>query len=404
MPKILYFDCASGISGDMTLGALLDAGVDPKVLNKELKRLPLKGWKLEAESVKRMGIAGTRAHVILSKSAIQPHRHYSHIKEMLDALSLPGQSLKRAQKAFSLLAKAEAAVHQIPIERVHFHEVGAVDAIIDIVGSMIGIEILGADRFHSSPVVTGFGEVECAHGVLPVPAPATARLLEGMPIESGPVAMEMTTPTGAAILASLDPQFGGIPQMKLGKTAYGAGGREIHGRTNYLRVLVGEKIARQDADSLHVSHLCQLTTEIDDMNPEWYGPLLDRLFAAGCLDASLESIQMKKNRPGVRVSVLAEPGQREAMIEILLRHSSTFGVKVASVERYCLPRKHETIQTRFGSVGIKIGFLNGSILKVTPEYEDCRKLADKAAIPIGLVYQASMEAIAQKYPLEASHS
>ncbi len=411
MTKAVYFDLRHGISGDMTLGALLDAGVSLDEMRRYLRQLPVEGWDLEGEAVQRMGITGTRAHVHLAPlkhhhhgdhhhDHQHHHRRYGDIRAMLEHASLPGKALDNAQRAFALLAEAEAAVHNIPVDHVHFHEVGAVDAIIDIVGAMIGFELLGAQKFYASTVTVGSGEVKCEHGILPVPAPATARLLQGMPIEAGPVAMEMTTPTGAAILRALAPEFVPLPAMQLQKTAYGAGGREIEGRTNYLRLLIGEigEHAQHHCGHSHVSNLIQLTTEIDDMNPEWYGPLLERLFQAGCLDASLESIYMKKNRPGVRVVVLSDPLLRDTMIEILLRHSTTFGVKVSTVERHCLPRKMSQVQTRFGAVGVKIGYLNGMVLKATAEYEDCRRLAAEQDVPVSTVYEAALEVIAKEYP------
>ena len=405
MSFLAYFDCSNGISGDMTLGALLDAGVDLRDLRKELKRLPVRGWRLETEEVRRVGVAGTLATVALSKSAVQPHRRYSDIRAMLEGAALPGRAGERALRAFLLLGQAEAAVHKIPLEKVHFHEVGAVDAIIDIVGAMIALEMLGAEGskipsvvegFAASTVVVGSGEVQCDHGTLPVPAPATARLLEGVPIEAGPVAKEMTTPTGAAILRALDPRFGPLPPMRLVKTAYGAGRREIPGRTNYLRLLLGESL--DDAcgpAALHSDKLFVLATEIDDMNPEHYGPALERLFQAGCRDAFLTPILMKKGRPGVSICVLTDEEKRGEMLEILLRHTSTFGVKSFAVERHCLPRKRVQVKTPHGPVHVKIGWWGGEALKAAPEYEDCRRLAEKANVPIGRVYQSALDAIAQ---------
>jgi uncharacterized protein (TIGR00299 family) protein len=397
MGTLVYFDCQNGISGDMTLGALLDAGVDLKNLRRELRRLSVKGWSLGAEEIKRGGIAGTQAIVKLSKSAKQPHRHYTHIRDMLEAAPLPGRAAERALNAFRLLGEAEAAAHKVSIDKVHFHEVGAVDAIIDIVGSMIGIEMLGFEQFAASTVVVGSGEVRCSHGVMPVPAPATARLLEGAPIEAGPVAKEMTTPTGAAILMALDSCFGPLPPMRLEKTAYGAGSRIIEGRTNCLRLLIGDPLAGGRKAPLESSRLCLLTTEIDDMNPEFFGPLLERLFEAGCRDAFLAPIQMKKGRPAVSVQVLAEDTKRDSLIEILLRHTSTFGVKAMPIDRFCLRRKKEKVKTAYGPVSVKIGYWGDEVLKVSPEYEDCRNLAEKAGAAIGKVYQSAMQAIAAKY-------
>ena len=397
MGKIVYFDCQNGISGDMTLGALMDAGVELKDLRRELRRLPVKGWTLGAEEVRRGGIAATQAIVKLSKSAKQPHRHYTQIRDMLKSVSLPGKAAARALKAFHLLGKAEAAAHKVSINKVHFHEVGAVDAIIDIVGAMIGLEILGAEQFAASTVVVGSGEVRCSHGVMPVPAPATARLLEGAPIEAGPVAKEMTTPTGASILMSLAPQFGPLPPMQLETTSYGAGSCVIEGRTNTLRLLIGESLTAGKNAPLHAHRLSLLTTEIDDMNPEFFGPLLERLFDAGCRDAFMAPIQMKKGRPAISVQVLAEETKRDEMIEILVRHTSTFGVKAMEIDRYCLRRKMEKVKTDFGAVSVKIGYWGDEVLKVSPEYEDCRRLAGKAGVAIGKVYQSAMQAIMSKY-------
>ncbi|MCX7014939.1 MAG: nickel pincer cofactor biosynthesis protein LarC [Candidatus Sumerlaeota bacterium] len=412
MSLLAYFDCSNGISGDMTLGALLDAGVDLKDLRKELKRLPVCGWRLEAQEVRRVGVAGTLATVALSKSAAQPHRRYSDIRSMLEGVALPGRAGERALRAFLLLGRAEAAVHRIPLGKVHFHEVGAVDAIIDIVGSMVGLEMLGAEGskipsavegFAASTVVVGSGEVQCGHGTLPVPAPATARLLEGAPVEAGPVAREMTTPTGAAILRALDPQFGPLPPVRLTKTAYGAGQREIPGRTNYLRLLLGEPLdSARGAGALRSDRLFVLTTEIDDMNPEHYGPALERLFRAGCRDAFLTPILMKKGRPGVSICVLTDEEKRGEMLEILLRHTTTFGVKSIAVERHCLPRKRAAVATPYGMVHVKIGWWGDEVLKASPEYEDCRRLAEKANVPVGLVYQSALDAVAHSPEVDFS--
>jgi len=394
MGRLVYFDCSNGISGDMALGALLDAGVELKALRRELRRLPVQGWRLEAQSVRRMGVAATRARVVLSKSAPQPRRDYAAIRAMLEGVSLPGRAGERALRAFALLGRAEAAVHGVPLAKVHFHEVGAVDAVIDIVGSMVGLELLGAEEFAASTVVVGSGQVPSEHGALPIPAPATARLLEGAPIEAGPAPLEMTTPTGAAILMTLNPRFGPLPPVRLERTGYGAGRREIAGRTNCLRLLIGAPLGGRGAARLQTDRLLLLTTEIDDMNPEFYGPLLERLFQAGCRDAFLTPIVMKKGRPGVSIRVLTEEARQGQMLEILLRHSSTFGVKAAEVERHCLRRKRARVRTPYGSVFVKIGYWGEEVLKAVPEYEDCRRLAQKADVPIGRVYQSAQEAAA----------
>jgi uncharacterized protein (TIGR00299 family) protein len=394
MSRLVHFDCHSGISGDMTLGALLDAGVPARELRKELRRLPLKGWRLRVEETTRCGLAATRATVLLSKSARQPHRHYGDIQAMLKETPLPERAARRARKAFELLGRAEAAVHKVPLSKVHFHEVGALDAIIDIVGSMIGLEWLEAQRFSASTVAVGSGRVVCDHGELPVPAPATARLLQGVPIEAGPVEAEMTTPTGAAILTALKPRFGALGPMRLERTAYGAGAREFPKHANCLRLLIGTAEGRAAGPgALETSVLCLLTTEIDDMNPEFYGPLLERLFEAGCLDAVLAPIVMKKGRPGISARVLVEEAKRDQAVEILLRHTSTFGVKVQAVERHCLRRKIDRARTPFGPVRVKIGFWGDEAIKASPEYEDCRRLAEKHAMPIAEVYRAALEAI-----------
>lgn len=379
--KTAHFDCFSGISGDMVLGAFLDLGVPLEELGKALAQLPVDGYTISAKRVQRGGITATQAVVEIEEQ--HHHRGFSEIQSLISNSDLPAVVKERSITCFRLLAEAEAAVHNVPVERIHFHEVGAVDAILDIVGAMWCCEYLGIGRFSVSEVVVGSGTVRAAHGELPVPAPATALLLRGIPITDGGRRGELTTPTGAAILRTLVSDFSPPWHIKVQQIGYGAGSRDEQGFSNCLRVFIGET---SENLPLERDALVIIQTEIDDMAGEHFGYLQERLFATGVLDVAFVPIQMKKNRPGVSVQCLASPELANPVIEVLLRESTTFGVKVIPCDRYCLRREIHEISTSVGALRVKVGYWGDEVLKVAPEYDDCRRIAVEKNMPLSEVF------------------
>ena len=402
--KIAYFDCYNGISGDMTLGALLDLGLDLDDLQRGLATLPVEGFEIRARKVKRSGIRATRVNVVVDE-AKDIHRTLAEVFEVIDGAALPGRVAARAREAFRRVGKAEARVHRKSIKSIHFHEVGCLDAIVDITGAMFGIERLGIERVYASPLAVGQGTVRCRHGELPIPAPATVEILRDVPIYSGGIEAELTTPTGAANITTLAERFGPLPPMRPQAVGYGAGRREIAHQTNCLRVIVGQEgvaEATEGAPGDLAAHtecqtLYRLETEIDDMNPELFSALIERLFDLGVLDVHWTPVQMKKNRPGVALAVLTDLERRDAAARTVFRETSTFGLRIVPVERYCLRRSFDSVKTPFGSVRVKIGYWDDEILKVTPEYEECRRLAESNRVAVGRVYQAAAAAIERRY-------
>ena len=380
--RVAYFDCYSGISGDMILGALFDLGVESSKVRKALRTLDIKGYKLKSSRVKRGLIAGTKAQVSLeiTKHLHVSARKYSDIKKMIANSDLSLKSKKHSQEIFKRIAQVEAAVHKTTLEKIHFHEVGAVDSIVDIVGGVVALETLKLDRIFSSPINVGEGIVQCAHGSLPVPAPATLKLLKGIPIFSSGIKKELTTPTGAAMIGFYAKYFGSLPAMNIVGDGYGAGDHIIPEMPNMLRVILGETfIVSNDL-------LVVIEANIDDMNPEFYEVTIESLFKAGALDVYLTPIIMKKGRPANKISVLSSDTNRQAMTEILLQETSSFGVRFFQVGRTVLDRKLKTVKTSWGPVKIKIGILNGDVVQATPEYEDCKKIAIKSKVPIKIIY------------------
>ena len=389
MTRLAYFDCYNGISGDMTLGALVDLGLPIEELRAWLARLPVGGFQVFATPVTRCGLTATMVRVVTDEH--HHHRDLAEIEGIIAGSTLPGPVIERAMSAFRRLAEAEAAIHRVPVRDIHFHEVGALDAIVDIVGACIGLHLLGIERVVGSPVAVGSGTVRMAHGELPVPAPATALLLSGVPTHGGPMSGELATPTGAAILTTVAQSFGAQPPMTVLAIGYGAGSRETAGHTNFLRIMIGED-SSTTALPVERRELRIVQTEIDDMSPEIAGHILDRLFSAGALDAHIVPVQMKKNRPGFSIRVLAGPDQVETVIALLLRETSTFGVRVQSCERYALARHMEKVDTPFGSVDVKVGSWGDEPVKFSPEYESCRRLALEQGVPLHIVYMAAADA------------
>lgn len=377
--RILYYDCFAGISGDMNLGALIDLGVDANYLTSELKKLNIEGFHLEIKQDQRRGITGTKAEVIIENQENEKHRHLRHIEELVNASTLKESVKTNALKIFDLIAVAEAKVHGISKEKVHFHEVGALDSIADIVGAAICLDYLKVDKVMSSSIQLGGGTVKCAHGIMPVPAPATAEIVMNVPVKTGLVNHEATTPTGAAILVATVDQFTDKIDFPILKTAYGIGNRDSE-VPNVLRVYICET-AGQTKD-VSTEEAIVLESNIDDMNPEHYEFLLDQLFNAGASDAWLNPIIMKKSRPAVTLSVLCKEELCEEMKTIVFTHSSSLGIREYKVKKNMLRREKTTIETIYGSVGIKKSFFNGKIVRSKPEFEDCKKLAEKHQISI----------------------
>ena len=386
--KLAYFDCFSGISGDMTLGALVDAGCALSHLRTELQRLPVAGWDLSAEKVWKNGMAATYVRV---KTEDQPkHRSLSAILEILQKSQLASEVRDRAAAIFQKLGEAEARVHDVPLERIHFHEVGAVDAIVDIVGACVGFQALGIERFACSPLNVGSGTVKMAHGTLPVPAPATANLLQGKPTYSNGVQRELVTPTGAALVATLCDSFGPQPAMSVSAIGYGAGAADLEGQPNVLRLMIGE--AAEKVVPGFDQEITVIEANLDDMNPQIYGYFLEKALAAGALDVFTTPVQMKKNRPGTLLTVLCQPPDSQNLISLIFAETTTFGVRSYRAQRRTLPRESVNVRTSFGDVRIKLSRVNGRILHVTPEYEDCRKLAVEKNVPLQRVISEAMRA------------
>jgi uncharacterized protein (TIGR00299 family) protein len=392
--KLAYFDCFSGISGDMVLGALVDAGCPIEELRAGLAGLGVSGWEISAEKVWKNGMAATYVRVRTEEQ--QKHRSLSSILEILEKSSLASPVKERAAAIFRRLGEAEAKVHDVPIEKVHFHEVGALDAIVDIVGAAIGFQALGIERFACSPLNVGSGTVKTAHGILPVPAPATAELLRGKPTYSSGVERELVTPTGAAIVATLCEEFGPLPKMSVAAIGYGAGTADLPGQPNVVRILVGEA-AESGASIGTAEEVAVIEANLDDMNPQIYGYFLEKALAAGALDVYTTPVQMKKNRPGALLTVLCKPENTDVILKLIFAETTTFGARTYRAERRVLPREWVTVHTAFGDVRIKVarapmgsGQANGRVLRGAPEYEDCRKLATERDVPLQRVMAEAM--------------
>ncbi len=455
--KIAYFDCIAGASGDMMLGALVDAGLSPDVLRERLAALHLADFELRVTRVAKHAFAATKVDVLVRDDA--PERHLGEIERIVQESDLAPDIKARACAIFRRIGTAEAAIHNASVEHVHLHELGGVDTIVDVVGALVGLDALGIERVVVSPVPLGRGFVHGAHGQIPLPAPATVALLKGVPVVGSPLQMETVTPTGAALLSSLAAEFGPIPAMTLEAVGYGAGSKDLP-IPNVLRVLIGTVDGRRQTgdgrqqtvdgghghshphahehdhahshshthEHPHAPHSTHyelptsdsrllitdyhlptpdsrllttdyrlpttdyrlLETNLDDLNPEFYGYIMDKLFAAGALDVFFTPIQMKKNRPGTLLSVLCEPEQAESLRGLLFAETSTLGIREHTVARYALPRRSETVETRFGPVRVKIAELGDGRTKSAPEYEDCRRLAEQHGVPLREVYAAAL--------------
>lgn len=393
--RIAYLDCFAGISGDMTLGALVDAGLDFDLLKRDLEGLAIKEYEISQEKVVKNGITGTKVHVVAQEGHV--HRHLRHIQEIIEKSTLAEEVKEKSIAIFTRLAEAEAKVHGTTIDHVHFHEVGAVDAIVDIVGAVIGFWRLGIEKVYASSVHTGTGFVKAAHGLMPVPAPATLELLQGVPVYTQDIRTELVTPTGAAILTTYCQDYGPMPEFKVKRVGYGAGEKNLE-IPNMLRLTIGEAESSEDQmesssqrswvkeSGVREGQALTLETNIDDMNPEFYDYLLDKLLKAGAMDVFLQNIQMKKNRPATMLTVQIAPEKLEAVAHILFKETTSIGLRVYPITKYMLPYEIRNVETEFGTARVKVAFLEGEITTISPEYEDCRKLAQESGLALKNVY------------------
>jgi len=409
--KVLYFDCFSGASGDMIVGALIDAGVPLEEIRAALGSLSIDRDAVWTERVQRAGIGATKFQV-RGEDAAESHHHHHHghggavateahahrtlpeISSLIDGSRLSAAGKDRAKALFARLGDVEGTIHGTPPEQVHLHEVGALDSIVDIVSTVHALELVGADRIVASPINVGSGTIRSSHGLYPVPAPATIRLLEGVPVYSGTQRAEMVTPTGALLITSYATEFGGIPAMTIANIGYGAGARSFDDTPNVLRVLIGK------ADAAAPSHTVSvIEAEIDDMNPQIFGVLMDKLLAAGALDVFYTPIQMKKNRPGTLLSVIAPPPLRDMLTSTIFRETTTIGVRHREMARECLDRETQTVTTPFGPIRFKVATRNGEVLNAAPEFDDCVRLAEASGRSV-----KDVQAAATKAWLDARHS
>ncbi|MES2219435.1 MAG: nickel pincer cofactor biosynthesis protein LarC [Acidobacteriota bacterium] len=411
--RIAYLECFAGISGDMFLGALIDAGVDPKLLHDAVAAMNV-GATLEVEKVDRSGINASKVRVVVNGASAEtaansththPHSHHEHhhhgrslsvIRKMIESAALATAAKATAIRAFELLGASESKIHNVPIETIHFHEVGAVDSIVDIVAGAVGAHSLNVDSWMCSPMNVGGGTVECAHGTFPVPAPATMDLLQGAPTYSSGIQMELVTPTGAALVRALNCNFGPAPAMHVEAIGYGAGSRNPKRFPNVVRLSLGDTA---EATSNAGDTIVVMETAVDDLNPQVLGDFTDRALQAGALDVMCSSVHMKKNRLATLITVLCDRAHVQPLQQLLFRETSTLGVRIREERRACLDRKFVNVQTQWGEIRIKVGLLNGVEVNAAPEYEDCRRCAEQQNAPLKLVMQAAL-AIYQTTPRE----
>ncbi len=394
---VLYFDCFAGAAGDMILGALVDAGLPLDALQQAVGSLGVDGVAMSAERVVKGGITARKFRVHEPAGAVaggseaggpaHGHRHLREIRAAIDRSSLSAAAKARAQAMFTRLAEAEAAIHGMPLEQVHLHEVGALDSIVDIVGAAFAMEWFGADRVVVSPMNVGGGMVRAAHGVFPVPAPATLRLLGAAPIYSSGIQAELLTPTGALVLTEFAQGFGPLPAMRIERIGYGAGDRDLAETPNLLRVVVGTA-----ADAAPAMRVTVMACEIDDMTPQIFGALMDRLHAAGALEVFYQPVQMKKNRPGTLMTVVCHPGDRPRLAELVFRETTTIGVRYHEMDRECLDRETVSVTTPWGAVRVKVARRGEHVLNVQPEFDDVARLAAEHAVPIKEVHSQATKA------------
>ena len=386
--RILYVDATAGASGDMILGALADLGVPLAAIRRAVETLPLRGWRLSSRKVRRAGLAGRKVDVTVSGK--QPERGWRDIRKIVEGGKLPPSVRERALAIFRRLVEAEAEVHGISPERVHLHEVGAVDAIVDVVGACAGIAVLDPDRIVASPLVTGFGTVRCEHGLYPVPAPATALLARGVPVSGGDLEGERLTPTGAAILTTLANAWGPLPALRPTAVGYGAGSREIPGAANLLRMVLGEADG-PGAVVLPRHEVVAVDLTLDDASPQTLAYASERLFETGALEVYTAPIHMKKGRTGHHLTILCRPEDLDRVAAVVFRETTTLGLRYRREGRIELDRRVDTVKTRYGAVRVKVGFLEGRPVQAWPEYEDCAALARRGGVPLKEIQREALE-------------
>ena len=378
--KVAYFDCFAGISGDMTLGALVDAGLSFAALKSELDKLSVREFTLSQRRVEKHGIAGTKIDVNAREGHV--HRHLKDVLKIINSSSISASAKEKAARVFQKLAEAEAKIHGTTIEAVHFHEVGAVDAIVDVVGAIVGLELLNIEAIYASKFRFGSGHTRGAHGAMPIPVPAVVEMTKGFPAERTDIPYELVTPTGAALLTALASNIGETIQLRTESTGYGAGTRDVEQVPNLLRIEIGELVADPQTDSPVL-----LETNIDDMTPEIYGYLIDRLLEAGARDAFLTPVIMKKGRPGIQLTVLTDPNKETELTQLIFSETTTLGIRRLPVQRHTLERRTDTVQTPYGPIRVKIADIGGK-QRITPEYDDCARIAREKQVPILDVYKA----------------
>jgi pyridinium-3,5-bisthiocarboxylic acid mononucleotide nickel chelatase len=401
--SVLYFDCFSGAAGDMVLGSLIDAGVPLDEVRRALGSLAIEPDTVWTDRVVRAGVTATKFCVRGEDGGEQhhPHRHLKGVYKLIDGSALSDRGKERAKSLFERLGQAEAAIHGTTMEKVHLHEVGALDSIIDIVGSVFALEWLGADDVVSSPLNVGSGMMKAAHGVYPVPAPATMRLLEGVPVYAGEQKAELVTPTGALLVSSYAKAYGPVPPMTVKKIGYGAGTRDFSETPNVLRVLVGERSGSSDrvggAEGLPHRTVVVIECEIDDMNPQIFGAVMDRLLEEGALDVFYTPVQMKKNRPGTLLTIVAPPDRREALTSLVFTETTSIGVRYREMMRECLDRETVTVDTPLGAVRVKVALRDGRVFNAAPEFDDCARIARERGVPLKDVQAAASKAYLDRH-------
>ena len=384
--KLLYLDCFAGISGDMLLGALIDLGVPEDSLRQELAKLALSDYSITTRRVVKQNIAATKFDC-QEEHHHHDHRGFTEIAGMITGSALPEPVKCRAVSVFRRLGEVEAKIHAVPLEQIHFHEIGAVDSIVDIVGVCIALELLDVEAVQASPLPCGSGFVETAHGKFPVPAPATLELLRGVPVIASNITAELVTPTGAALLAEFCNQYGPLPALVVEKIGYGAGTRDLPGLPNVLRAVLGQTTELPVVDTVAV-----VEANIDDLNPEFFGEVMERLLATGALDVFWTPVQMKKNRPGTLLTVLCEASDADRVAELVLTHTTSFGVRIHEARRRKLVREIVMVRTRHGEIAVKIGRLADKVVQRSPEFESCRRAAAEASVPVKDVYNEAARA------------
>ncbi len=374
--RIAYFDCFSGVSGDMCLGALVDAGLPLADLAKGLEGLRVRGFSLRSRRVARGALVGTKVDILIEKGRARM-LSMRNVRRVLKAARLPEPVRDRSLAVFECLARAEGLAHRTPAAKVHFHELGDLDSLVDVVGTVLGCHLLGVEALYVSAINVGSGTSRSEHGVIPAPGPATAVLLKGLPVYAAGPRFELTTPTGAALMATLSAGAGSMPAMTVASIGYGAGEANPSGWPNALRVFVGDSLAPAESD-----RVAMLETNLDDMNPQGYDLLIERLLAHGALDVTLTPVIMKRGRPGIVLSVLADPAKVEPVLRVLFAETTTLGVRVQEVARRLLARELTEVATRFGLVRVKVAKAEGRSVKARPEYQDCKRIAEQTGLPL----------------------